>query len=274
MSEVELVFELIDATGGGCCRLGADETIEAASPGFLSLAGFEGDPSGQTPHALVPELPALAELPERASADAAMFRHVGADGVGRELTAARAGVHLILIDRSGEARLRRTQTRLGRQIDDLKAELAAREREPRRPRVRSMAELARRLDEAIMRARRYRHPVSIVAIRVEAQASADASLYSTVSDTLVSSVRGVDDLGRVDAQHWVLVLPHTPIAGAEVVGKRVQARLGKLELERVAIGVAQVGDEEAGSAAVERADQACTQALEKGGGLLLAVALV
>lgn len=271
------LFELIDATGGGCCRLRADGTIDAASPNFVTLTGAS-EPSGRTPAELIAELPSVAELPVTAAEQSVIVRAVGRDGIGRELAVARvpdasggSGGVLVIVDRSGEARLRRNEARLGRQIDDLKAELAAREREPRRPRIRSMTELAQRLDEALMRARRYQHHVTIVAIRIDAD---DESLGSGVGETIVGCVRGVDDLGRADDDHWILVLPHTELAGGEIVARRVISKLAALGLVRLGIGVAQVGAAEPGSAAVERADRVSSQALESGAGLLLAVALV
>ncbi len=272
------VHQLIDATGGGCCELRSDGTIAAASPGFFALTGAPEAVDGLAASALLRELPDLEQLSDVIEADSPVFRQIGADGIGRELAAARVlgseGTStLVLVDRSGEARLRRKQARLGRQIDDLKAELAAREREPRRPRIRSMAELARRLDEALMRSRRYQHHVTIISIEIDA-AEQIGERAPVIGEKLVGCVRGVDDLGRVDDRHWVLVLPHTPLAGGEVVATRIQTRLAELELSKVGVGVAQVGAEEAGSTAVGRADQAAMQALEKGGGMLLAVALV
>ena len=274
------VHQLIDATGGGCCLVRSDGTIESTSSGFRALTGADESIVGQALSSAIPELPELANLPDALTTETPVFRQVGSDGIGRELAAALvpgddegAASVLVLSDRSGEARLRRKQARLGRQIDDLKAELAAREREPRRPRIRSMTELARRLDEALMRARRYKHQVTIISIRIQSDEPL-GERAAVVGEKLVGCVRGVDDLGRVDEQHWVLVLPHTPLAGGEVVATRIQTRLAELELEHVGVGVAQVGNEEAGSAGVERADQAATQALDGGGGMLLAVALV
>lgn len=279
------VHELIDATGGGCCRLRPDHKIDSASPGFRALTGAPAELDGLDPTKLIRELPILDQLAAVVDAESPVFRQVGADGIGRELAAALVrepdgGGTLILVDRSGEARLRRSQARLGRQIDDLKAELAAREREPRRPQIRSMAELARRLDEALMRSRRYGHQVTIVSIQIEAGVSIQLEAGEPVEDqaraigeSLIGCVRGVDDLGRVDATHWVVVLPHTPLAGGEVVATRVHGRLSELGLAMVGVGVAQIGSDEAGSDAVDRADQAGAQALENGGGLLLAVAL-
>src|SRR5690606_20404638 len=165
------LFPLIDATGGGCCRLQTDETIAAASPNFVALTGA-AEPVGRKPTELLAGLRSLAGLPTTIAAEPVIVRVVGRDGIGRELAVARvpdasgaSGGVLLIVDRSGEARLRRSEARLGRQIDDLKAELAARQREPRRPRIRSMTELAQRLDDALMRARRYQHHVTIVALR-------------------------------------------------------------------------------------------------------------
>jgi hypothetical protein len=274
------LHDLIDATGGGCCVLRADGTIDTASLGFLALTGAPPQVAGQLPTALIVELPALDQLDSIVDAQSPVFRHVGADGVGRELAAAYvakpgggSGGVLILVDRSGEARLRRGQVRLGREIDDLKAELAERERQPRRPRIRSMSELAGRLTDALMRGRRYKHDVSIIAIQIDTDAIQD-ELATAIGEALIGCVRGVDDIGCADPKHWIMLLPHTPLAGGEIVATRVQTRLAGLDLARVGVGVAQVGTEEPGSVAVERADQASAQALETGAGVLLAVALV
>jgi hypothetical protein len=280
MTATASLHELIDATGGGCCWLRADGTIDSASPGFAALVGARNELAGLHPHAVLAELPALAHLPTSISAEAPIFRQVGSDGLGRELAAAlvrdrsgESGAMLLLVDRSGEARLRRSQARLGRQIEDLKAELAARDQEPHRPRIRSMSEVIRRLDESLARAHRYGHAVTIVAVQIETEAEPIADREKLVGDRLLGCVRGVDDLGRVEANDWVVALPHTPLAGGEVVAKRIQERLSELGLTRVGVGVAQVGLDEPGAVAVERAEQAAAQAMESGGGLLLAVSL-
>ncbi|PRQ07997.1 hypothetical protein [Enhygromyxa salina] len=278
------LHRLIDATGGGCCVIRADGTIDAASPGFLALAGAPPRVAGQLPSALIEELPALDQLRAAVDAQTPVFRHVGADGVGHELAAAyvpdvggAAGGVLVLVDRSSEARLRRGQVRLNREIDDLEAQLAQRQRQPQRSRIRSMPELNGRLEEALMRGRRYKHDVSCISVQIEMPAGSEAhddELVQTVGETLIGCVRGVDDLGCADLRHWIFVLPHTPLAGGEIVATRVRTRLAGIELNRVGLGVAQVGGEEPGSAAIDRADQASAQALESGGGVLLAVALI
>lgn len=261
------IFELLDAAGGGGCRLAADGTIAAASPGFAALVG--ADVVGQTPEAAIANLPPIAELPATAGP---VFRHVGADGIGRELAAAKvegeAGVWLVLVDRSGEGRLRRSRARLDRQVDDLEARLAASQRGPKQPRMCDGDEIVRILDEAIARGHRYGHAVTVIAVR---QAAAGPDSEAAAGLCLLGSIRGVDDVGHVDANHWLLVLPHTPLAGGEVVGRRIRARL---DGDEVGLGIAQVGLDEASESATRRATQACEQALEGGGGLLLAVELV
>ncbi len=272
-----LSLALVDAVGAGVCRLHADcETMAEASPRFAMLTGATAI-AGQSIHGLLPDLPALADLPDRVSSETLALLQVGADGVGRELSAARidAGEHcfVVLSDRSHEASLRRREAKLDRQVADLQADLAAREREPRRSRIHSLAELAARMDEAMMRARRYKHDITLLAVRIAA-AHAESRIAGPTGECLIGCVRGVDDIGRLADDHWLLVLPHTNLEGGSVVGKRVVDRLGALKLGTVAVGCAQVGGEEPGSRALERADQACLQALENGGGQLLAVALI
>jgi hypothetical protein len=269
------LFEMIDATGGGCCRLQTDDTIVAASPNFVALTGVV-EPVGRKPAELIAELPPLGGLPPTVGAEPVIVRVVGRDGIGRELAVARVpgadGGMLLVVDRSGEARLRRTEVRLSRQIDDLEAELAARERVPKR-RIRSLAELTLRLHEALQRARHYHHNVTLLVIRITGEGPIGVA-ERTVGETIVGCVRGVDDLGCAEDGRWILLLPHTDLTGGEIVAKRIIAKLETLAIGRVALGVAQANADEPGSSVVERAERVCAQALESGGGLLLAVALV
>jgi PleD family two-component response regulator len=99
-------------------------------------------------------------------------------------------------------------------------------------------------------------------------------LLGPVGECLIGCVRGVDEIGRLADDHWLLVLPHTNLEGGSVVGRRVSERLSVLKLGTIAIGCAQIGSDESAGKALERGDQACLDAIEHGGGLLLAVALV
>lgn len=263
--EEALLFKLVDATGGGICQLRDDDAIGAASPGFLALTG-NAEPTGRAPADLMAELSSLDEISGTVDADTPVFRQLGRDGVVRELAPALVrnadATYLLLVDRSSEARLRRGQARLGRQIDDLRAELEAQERGTARGRVRPMRELAARLDEAMHRARRYKHDVTVLRVQLEEREGEDHGA------DLLACVRTVDDVGALGGGSYAILLPHTDLPGGKIVAERVATRLVGA---RVGIGVAQAMAEETGSALVGRADGACKQAFEGPGGVLLAV---
>jgi hypothetical protein len=212
------------------------------------------------------ELPSLDEVPGAADADTPVFRQLGRDGVVRELAPALVrhgdGTFLVLVDRSSEARLRRGQARLGRQIDDLRAELEAQERGSARRRIRPMRELAARLDEALHRARRYKHDVTVLRIQLEEREGEDRG------PDLLGCVRNVDDVGRLGGGGYAVLLPHTDLPGGKIVAERIASRLSG---GRLGVGVAQAMGEEPGSALVARAEGASKQAFEGPGGVLLAV---
>lgn len=271
-----LALALVDAVGGGVCRLRSDGTMIEASTRFVVMTGATSI-AGKSIHELLLDLPTLAELPEQIGAETPTLLQVGGDGLGRELSAARLEIgeqqFVVLRDRSSEASTSRRAAKLDRQVSDLQAELAEHAGDPRRSRVRTAAAVAARMDEALMRARRYKHDVTLLTVRIAAE-HAEVALVGPVGECLIGCVRGVDDVGRIADDHWLLVLPHTNLEGASVVGKRVLERLGALELGTIGIGCAQIGSEESGSKALERAELAGLDALERGGGQLLAVALV
>jgi hypothetical protein len=258
------LFKLLDATGGGACQLADDGSISQVSPRFSSLVGT-AEPNGKVPGDLLAELPSLDQVAGSVDADTPVFRQLGSDGVVRELAPALVRVGnetwLILVDRSSEARLKRRHARLGRQIDDLRAELEAHEREPLRSRVRPMRELAARLDESLHRSRRYKFDVTVLRVSVE-EGEDDRG------KELLSCVRTVDDVGGLGNGTYAILLPHTDLPGGKIVADRIASRLGGGQL---GVGVAQAQGDETGSALVSRAEQACRQALERGGGVLLAV---
>ncbi len=263
MDEATL-FKLVDATGGGACELDVDAKIVRASPRFLSLTGAT-EAIGRSPDALMGEMPALDEVAGEADADTPVFRQLGSDGVVRELAPAlfrvEGGHWLVLIDRSSEARLKRRQARLGRQIDDLRAELEAQARAPVGARIRPMRELSARLDEALERARRYKHHVTVLRIEL------DTGGRDRDKD-LLGCIRNVDDVGRIGPGSYAILLPHTDLPGGKIVGERVA---GRLDGTKLGVGVAQALGKETGSALVGRAEGACRQAFDGVGGVLLAV---
>lgn len=242
---------------------------------FCALTGLtpaDAGPDAPSLATLLPDLPPMEALPVRVGDDSPMFVQLGADGVARELApvlAEEGGARfLTLVDRSGIARLLRNQAKLGRRVEDLQAELEARARAPERPRVRTMTELAARLEDAISRARRYDHAVACLRIRC-GKGYRDA--LASLDGTILSCVRGVDEVGTLGEGEYVVVLPHTDLAGGKVVAERIRNRFEKQGQQAPSIGAAQLIGDEGPGALVKRAEGACTQAEQRGGGVLLAV---
>lgn len=262
----------VDALGNGVCGLRTDGTVDAISPGFTALTGLGDDTVGKPVSGLIEGLPALDGIAQHV-ADGGQIRQIGPDGVARELIPVRAGrddgagTWLVLIDRSGEEKLRRRQAQLGRKLADLRAELEARQRTPRRPGVRSMHELATRLDEAVQRARRYDHAVTVLRVQLDASKAAEGD----VDEGILGCIRAVDDAGLVGDHDYAVVLPHTDLKGGKIVADRIGARLRDAGCDSVSVGAAQLQREEESSGLVARAEQACLQAVSQGGGILVAV---
>ena len=58
----------------------------------------------------------------------------------------------------------------------------------------------------------------------------DRALKS-LADSLKDSIRGLDMVGRYGGEEFVVILPETPLAGAEVVGEKVLQNIRKLQLQ-------------------------------------------
>ncbi|GEM_PF-2259314 len=270
--DAAVVFSLVDAMGAGACCLTPDGTIVSLSSGFAVLAGLDPDTTLGHITAHLRELPPLDSLPARANESGPVVRRVGRDGIARELapiwicaSSSSAQSWLMLVDRSSLARFERRQARLDRDIQDLRAELEVRARNPERGIVRGMRDLAGRLDDAASRARRYGHALSVLRVAIELEVD------GSVEDELLSCIRGVDDVGRVGEDGYAVLLPHTDLKGGKVVAERIRKRLDASDARSVAVGVAQLLGKESPAALVARADDACGRAREDGGGILLAV---
>jgi len=79
-------------------------------------------------------------------------------------------------------------------------------------------------------ARRYRHPLTALVIDIDqmrriqdefGSAAGDQSL-KLLGGTLGNCVRNIDVLGRVEAEKFAIVLPHTDLDGANVVADRIR----------------------------------------------------
>lgn len=116
------------------------------------------------------------------------------------------------------ARLRYTLTRLedGSPIDEAS-------------RVFNQRFAARELTQALGRFRRYSEPFSVIVIALSDSIFAGArparvrNLVRGVADRLRGDVRMVDEVARLDDGRFVVILPHTPLSGAEVVKERLAA---------------------------------------------------
>ncbi len=91
--------------------------------------------------------------------------------------------------------------------------------------------VAQLLSNSLATANRYGTLFSIVVVELSPaltsglRASKTVSLVRAVADYIRNDVRLIDDVGRLDDGRFVIVLPHTPKAGANVAGDRVCAGL-------------------------------------------------
>jgi diguanylate cyclase (GGDEF)-like protein len=82
-------------------------------------------------------------------------------------------------------------------------------------------------------AQRYRHPLTALVVDIDqlrriereiGRTAGDQSLR-TLGGTLGNCVRTIDILGRLDNKKFAIVLPHTDLAGANVVADRIRAAI-------------------------------------------------
>jgi len=82
-------------------------------------------------------------------------------------------------------------------------------------------------------AHRYRHPLTALVVDIDklrriereiGRTAGDQSLR-TLGGTLGNCVRQMDILGRLDSKKFAIVLPHTDLAGANVVADRIRAAI-------------------------------------------------
>lgn len=94
-------------------------------------------------------------------------------------------------------------------------------------RVYNQAYVHSELEQARSRFRRYGEAVSVVTIALSPALTADLrpprqrSLVRGVADHIRSDIRMVDEVGRLDDGRFVVLLPHTPGSGAQVVVERL-----------------------------------------------------
>lgn len=87
--------------------------------------------------------------------------------------------------------------------------------------------LHRQLDQELARARRYGSAFAVVTVAYH-PGDHPRARRAAIGEAMRSSVRSVDDIGRVTLDGrdlLVAVLPETPAEGAQVVGSKIMARL-------------------------------------------------
>ena len=138
--------------------------------------------------------------------------------------------------------------------------------------------LLNRLDEEVVRARRYRHPLSAVYLDVDYFKRVNDQFGHGVGDivlarvaaSLKSGVRECDVVGRVGGEEFVVLLIETGTTEALRLTERLRAAVAALsipELGRsiaISAGLAELRPEETGQALLNRADQALYRAKAAG----------
>lgn len=142
--------------------------------------------------------------------------------------------------------------------------------------------LQSRISLELERARRFRHPLSVLAVDIDhfkqlndrhGHATGDRALRA-VAQTLEQGVRRVDTVARVGGEEFVVLLPQNDVGSAAHVAEKVRRAVegrpmpggegqpgGRLS---ISIGVAELRSEEDGDALLQRADEALYFAKERG----------
>jgi diguanylate cyclase (GGDEF)-like protein len=142
--------------------------------------------------------------------------------------------------------------------------------------------MLRRLDAEIDRARRFAHPVSVVAIDIDhfkilndtrGHPTGDAALR-VVAEILGGNVRRVDLVARMGGEEFLVLLPESTTAEAATVAEKLRQAIAARDVPggdtqpaghlTISLGVATLRDGEASAALLERADRALYAAKRRG----------
>lgn len=141
---------------------------------------------------------------------------------------------------------------------------------------------ALRLERSLAVARRYRHPMSVLALDIDdfkhlndthGHATGDAALVA-LAGALAAHVRDADTAARVGGEEFWVLLPQTDLEAATEVAEKLRLEVRALEVEgadtqplgrfSVSIGVAERREGEDGEALLSRADDALYEAKRAG----------
>lgn len=107
------------------------------------------------------------------------------------------------------------------------------------------------VDEEIARARRYRRPLTLAHFRpVDWDAARDRRTDRQIEDIvraaagqILGTVRVMDKVFRVDEAEFLVLLPETPLTGAEVITERLVSQIDQAATVPFAAGVASFPDD-------------------------------
>lgn len=95
----------------------------------------------------------------------------------------------------------------------------------------------------VARARRYQQPFSLLALAPAQELEESDPQHAALGHLLYETLRDVDRVGFAPSGAWLLILPHTPIDGAQVVAQRLH-RLAQAQLHlELYCGIAQFPDD-------------------------------
>jgi diguanylate cyclase (GGDEF)-like protein len=98
----------------------------------------------------------------------------------------------------------------------------------------------KRLNYEIQRARRYKRPLSICLVgiddleRIALKSSIETktTVVEAVAKMILSSIRDVDIPGRCREDCFGIILPETPVAGAEVAAERIRTKMEQFAVQQ------------------------------------------
>ena len=205
-----------------------DETLVAvlvaAGPAGIELCRYLREFDGA-------HLPLAALLGSSEEGEAELVAKMGADGfLRRPFTASALDSFVSLARQLG---------RLRRQVGDLRSSVAELEQRlqrtagPRGPgSFHSFDEVKEQLVLEVRRAKRYGYPLAVMVVGIDppAPALAEAAplppeVTGGLASSIAKSVRAIDMPIHFAADRILVFLPHTDLAGAEEVGRRIKRRI-------------------------------------------------
>ncbi len=138
--------------------------------------------------------------------------------------------------------------------------------------------LTKRLEEEVVRARRYRRPLTVVFLDIDhfkrindtyGHTAGDEALVR-VAESLKNALRECDLLGRFGGEEFVLLLPETRIDEALLVAERMRNDISQMCITpiegvlTISAGLAELADNETGDALLGRSDKALYRAKAEG----------